>query len=152
MIQHHTLEHRFVAYFPDFLVPGILYVSLDYGSVAHRCCCGCGEEVVTPLTPTDWHIIYDGEAVTLHPSVGNWTLPCRSHYVIRRGQVIEAPSWSEAQIRNERDRDHRAKQSYFATQSTAPDISLHRTIETTKTLATTTELSWINRLRRWWHG
>ncbi|MFV0625443.1 DUF6527 family protein [Sphingomonas sp. ac-8] len=23
----------------------------------------------------------DGETVTLHPSLGSWTLPCRSHHV-----------------------------------------------------------------------
>ena len=74
MIQHKTLDHSFVDSFPDTLAPGILYVSFEYGSAAHSCCCGCGEEVVTPLTPTDWNITYDGETITLHPSVGSWTL------------------------------------------------------------------------------
>lgn len=77
------------------------------------CCCGCGEEVVTPLTPTDWNITYDGETVTLHPSVGSWTLPCRSHYVIRRNRVIEAPPWSDAEVAAERRRDRRAKAAHF---------------------------------------
>lgn len=108
-----VLEHRFVESFPEALEPGVLYVSLEYGSVAHSCCCGCGEEVVTPLTPTDWNITYDGETITLHPSVGSWTLPCRSHYVIRRNRVIEAPSWSGAEVVAERRRDRRARAAHF---------------------------------------
>src|SRR5712692_8520000 len=27
--------------------------SMAYATVAHKCCCGYGKEVVTPLTPTD---------------------------------------------------------------------------------------------------
>lgn len=108
------LEHRFVESFPDVLAPGVLYVSVEYGSVAHSCCCGCGEEVVTPLTPTDWNITYDGESVTLNPSVGSWTLKCRSHYVIRRNRVIEASPWSDAQVAAERRRDRAAKTAHYA--------------------------------------
>ena len=37
-----------------------------------RCCCGCGEEVVTPFSPAQWQMSFDGEAVSLHPSIGNW--------------------------------------------------------------------------------
>ncbi|MFN6056403.1 MAG: DUF6527 family protein [Paracoccaceae bacterium] len=110
---YRVLEHRFVESFPEVLERGVLYVSLEFGSVSHSCCCGCGEEVVTPLTPTDWKITFDGETVTLHPSVGNWTLACRSHYVIRRNQVFEAPPWSEAKVAAERRRDRRAKAAHF---------------------------------------
>lgn len=120
-MRYTDLEHQFVESFPDALKPGVLYVSLEYGSVAHSCCCGCGEEVVTPLTPTDWKITYDGEAVTLHPSVGNWTLPCRSHYVIRHGKVIEALPWTDAEVAAERDRDRRAKANYFGQKDSVSD-------------------------------
>ena len=124
MIKHKSLQHVFVDSFPSRLEPGKLYVSVEYGSVAHSCCCGCGEEIVTPLTPTDWHIVYDGETITLHPSVGNWTLACRSHYVIRKGEVIEAPAWSDQQVAAERRRDGRAKAAYFGTtQAASPSIA-----------------------------
>ncbi len=113
MMRHSDLEHRFVEMFPETLEPGVLYVSMEFGSTAHSCCCGCGEEVVTPLTPTDWNISYDGETITLHPSVGSWTLPCRSHYVIRRNRVIEAPPWSDAEVAAERRRDRRAKAAHY---------------------------------------
>ncbi len=82
--------------------------------MVHSCCCGCGLEVVTPLTPTDWRLTFDGEAISLWPSVGNWNLPCRSHYVIQGNRVIEAGPWNKAQIDAERRRDKAAKASYYS--------------------------------------
>lgn len=109
------LEHRFVQHIPDRLEPGVLYVSMDYGTAAHTCCCGCGEEVVTPFTPTDWKMTFDGDSVSLWPSVGSWTLSCRSHYVIERGRVFEAGPWSDEKVAQERRRDKAAKVRYFNT-------------------------------------
>lgn len=144
-----VLEHRFVESFPELLEPGVLYVSFEYGSVAHSCCCGCGEEVVTPLTPTDWKITYDGETVTLHPSVGSWTLPCRSHYVIRRNQVIEAPPWSDAEVAAERRRDRRAKATHFGLE--VPEGT--EAAPTTKDPEVPPAVSgWRERLFRWLRG
>ncbi|WP_230483852.1 DUF6527 family protein [Sphingomonas sp. Leaf21] len=133
-MRHSVLEHRFVETFPETLERGVLYVSLEFGSAAHSCCCGCGEEVVTPLTPTDWNITYDGETITLHPSVGSWTLPCRSHYVIRRNRVIEAPPWSDAEVAAERRRDRRAKAAHYGL-DTASDVAVSATdVEASQTL------------------
>jgi len=112
-MRHQTLQHRFTTTIPDKLEPGVLYVSMEYATAAHGCCCGCGEEVVTPFTPTDWRMEFDGEAISLSPSVGSWTLACRSHYVIRRGKVIEAAPWSEEQIEAERNRDRSAKAAFY---------------------------------------
>lgn len=114
MMRHGHLEHRFVQHIPNVLESGVLYISMEYGTAAHSCCCGCGEEVVTPLTPTDWKMTFDGETVSLNPSIGNWTLACRSHYVIKRGQVIEAEPWTDNQIEAERYRDRVAKAATFA--------------------------------------
>lgn len=114
MLRHRRLEHRFVKHVPDRLEAGVLYVSVEYGIVSHLCCCGCGEEVVTPLTPTDWRLIFDGETISLLPSVGNWSLRCRSHYVIDRGRVIEAGRWTEPQVSAARRQDRAAKQLYYA--------------------------------------
>ena len=113
MLRHRRLEHRFVKHVPDRLEAGVLYVSVEYGIVSHLCCCGCGEEVVTPLTPTDWRLIFDGETISLSPSIGNWSLRCRSHYVIDRGRVIEAGPWTEVQISAGRLRDKTEKARYF---------------------------------------
>ena len=88
----------FVDRVPGQLVEGLLYVSLRYRTVTHLCACGCGVEVNTPLHPTGWQISYDGVAVTLSPSVGNWGEECRSHYLIEKNLVRWSRSWSRAEI------------------------------------------------------
>lgn len=113
MIRHKRLEHRFVEHIPERLEPGILYVSMEYATSAHSCCCGCGEEVVAPFTPTDWKMTFDGETISLRPSIGNWTLKCRSHYVIDRSKVVEAGPWSHEQVEAERRRDRTAKARFY---------------------------------------
>jgi len=107
------LQPAFVEEVPETLQPGLLYVSVTYGTVVHSCCCGCGEEVVTPLTPTDWRMIYDGESISLTPSVGSWSLPCQSHYVVDRGKIRWAGSWTKAQIERQWARDRAAKAAYY---------------------------------------
>lgn len=91
-------SHRFVTSVPYDLEPGVLYVSIDYDTTIHLCACGCRNQVVLPLHPTAWRITYDGETVSMSPSVGNWSFPCRSHYWIERGRIRWAPAWTEAQI------------------------------------------------------
>ena len=64
------LRYEFVDHIPEELDDGVLYVSMRFGTVVHRCACGCGEEVVTPLGPVEWRLTYDGKAVSLEPSIG----------------------------------------------------------------------------------
>jgi hypothetical protein len=154
-MRYDHLEHRFVEQFPEQLEPGILYVSMEYGSITHSCCCGCGEEIVTPLTPTDWKITYDGETISLHPSVGSWTLPCRSHYVIRQNQVIEAPPWSDKQVAAERARDRRAKARHFEPKVTEHNESPEHANEQTQAIASDTDganADWRRRIIQWWRN
>lgn len=108
-----VLQHKFVDSLPEVLEEKTLYVCMEFTTAAHKCVCGCGREVVTPFSPTDWKMIYDGKTVTLHPSVGNWSFPCRSHYWIRRNRVEWAPAWSEEEIKMGHMRDRRAKEIYF---------------------------------------
>lgn len=82
---------------PEQLDPGVLYVSVDYALATHLCACGCGSEVVTPLAPGAWKLLYDG-GVSLSPSIGNWSYPCRSHYWIQGNQVTRAANWSAREI------------------------------------------------------
>lgn len=113
MIRHMRLQHRFVERIPEPVEPGVLYISMEYATAAHSCCCGCGEEVVTPFSPTDWKMTFDGETVSLNPSIGNWTLACRSHYVIQGGNVLEYGSWTHEQVEAERRRGRIAKSRYY---------------------------------------
>jgi hypothetical protein len=117
LIRHKRLEHRFIEHIPERLEPGVLYVSMEYATSAHSCCCGCGEEVVTPFSPTDWKMTFDGETVSLHPSIGNWMLKCRSHYVVAHGEVIEADPWNDEQVEAERRRDSAAKARFYGQSS-----------------------------------
>ncbi|MFS2135764.1 DUF6527 family protein [Duganella sp. Dugasp56] len=44
---------------------------------------------MTPFTPADSRMTFDGKFISLNPSVGNWNQKCRSHYVIQRNLVLE---------------------------------------------------------------
>jgi hypothetical protein len=112
MLRHTHLEHRFVHYIPEQLEPGIIYISMDYATAAHSCCCGCGEQVITPFTPTDWKMTFDGETISLWPSIGNWNFPCRSHYIIRNNRILGAEPWEDKQVASERQRDKQRKQKH----------------------------------------
>ena len=103
----------FVESIPRVIEEGVLYISEEFETVSHKCPCGCGSRIVTPLTPTDWRLERVGSEVSLYPSVGNWSLPCRSHYWIRRSTVVWAESWSDAKIAAGRERDNRQKAEYF---------------------------------------
>jgi hypothetical protein len=104
-VQLSRLEFRFVEFIPHTIEDGILLISLPFATAIHRCCCGCGREVVTPLARDGWTLSFDGESVSLHPSIGNWSFPCHSHYWIRRSQVEWARQWSRYEIEVNRSRE-----------------------------------------------
>lgn len=109
------VTHSFVGTIPKSLEDGTIYISMEYATAIHKCCCGCGREVVTPLTPTDWALIFDGETVSLYPSIGNWSFPCQSHYWIQRDQVKWARKWTKAEIASGRAADQWGKERYYDT-------------------------------------
>lgn len=99
----------FVETFPTPMATGVLYISTEYSTCGHLCACGCGTEVVTPLSPAQWALTYyDGQDVSLWPSIGNWDLPCRAHYYIERGEVVWAKAYTETQVARNRARDRSA--------------------------------------------
>ena len=81
------MKHKFVENMPEKLDESVLYVSIPFETVIHLCACGCKNEVVTPLSPAEWSVTFDGETISLHPSIGNWSLDCRSHYWIRKNNI-----------------------------------------------------------------
>lgn len=108
-----ALAHEFVDYIPDVLQEGTLYISIKFATALHKCCCGCGHEVVTPLSPRDWKLIFDGETVSLDPSIGNWSFPCQSHYWIRRNKVVWARRWSKREIDDDRAQERIEYDEHF---------------------------------------
>ena len=119
-----TIQHKFVEFIPDVIGEGILYVSIDYCIAIHKCICGCGNEVVTPLSPTDWEITFDGKTISLSPSIGNWNFECKSHYWITKSKIILARRWSFKQIDEGRKEDLAQKKKYFGKRKDKK--SLHR--------------------------
>ncbi len=111
------MKHQFTEYIPAILEEDVVYVSIEYGTASHLCCCGCGEKVVTPITPTDWQVIFNGEAVSLHPSIGNWSFACRSHYWIKENRVIWAGDMSNETVENIRMADTKNKTVFFENKS-----------------------------------
>lgn len=94
----HNIRPQFSDFIPDKLEEGVLYISERYKTASHKCACGCGEEVVTPLSPVEWQLHKEGGRVSLHPSIGNWNYACRSHYWIRRNAIQWAGSINARQI------------------------------------------------------
>lgn len=122
---------------PKQLVAGRLYVSEKYSVALHLCCCGCGEKVVTPLSPAEWRINVQQGQVSLYPSIGNWSMACKSHYWIRNGKVLWAGGMSKRQMRAVFDRDRKALRAlYRATPRSQAESPGKR------------EPSWLNRLWR----
>lgn len=112
-----TLRHQFVEHIPSELEDGTVYVSILFATAAHKCCCGCDGLVITPLTPTDWTLIFDGETISLSPSIGNWSFECRSHYWVKRNKVEWSKNWSREEIQAGRARDVVKKKRYYDTTS-----------------------------------
>ena len=104
-----------VQYVPKILESGLLYVADEYDIAVHLCACGCGSKITTPLGPTEWKVTGKNGLPTLHPSVGNWQLSCRSHYFIVAGKTRWAGQWSEAQIAAGRGAEQARRETYYAT-------------------------------------
>lgn len=103
---------HFVDYMPDTINQGILYVSMRYAVVIHLCACGCGEKVVTPLSPNDWKLSFDGESISLYPSIGNWDFPCKSHYFIRNSRSVFVQDWEEKSTSKKKKKSKKKKRFF----------------------------------------
>jgi hypothetical protein len=143
MIKYHHIAHRFVRSIPKEIEPGVLYLSMEYATAIHSCCCGCGNQVVTPLSPTDWKMFFDGESVSLSPSIGNWSFPCRSHYFISEGRIIEADQWNHALVEAGRRQDKVNKARFYQSGSTTKEKAGS---------STTTQNGLLAKLGRWLFG
>ena len=107
------MQYKFVEFIPEVIEEGVLYISMEYCTAVHKCVCGCGNEVITPLSPTDWEIRFDGKTVSLNPSIGNWSFECRSHYWIIKNQVRFARKWNVQEIEENRKEDASLKRKYY---------------------------------------
>ena len=82
------LKPEFVEQFPrDDFRQDTLYISMKFRMVALKCPCGCGFVSYLSLSPDGRKLEFDGEHITLKPSVGS-KRPCGSHYHIVRNEVV----------------------------------------------------------------
>lgn len=116
----HKISLQRVHYMPKDLSEGVLYVSEEYKIAGHLCACGCGSRVMTPLSTTEWSFKDEGGLPSLWPSIGNWQLPCRSHYVISGGMVRWAGQWTDEQILAGRRREETRREAYFRSREPRP--------------------------------
>ncbi|MFC4943789.1 DUF6527 family protein [Pseudonocardia sp. GCM10023141] len=117
------LQPRLVSTIPEQPEPGVLYVSVKYATTLHLCACGCSNEVVLGISPHDWKITWDGPTVTISPSVGSWSLPCQSHYLIRRNEIRWAQRWSSEEIERGRTADTVRKRSPSSSPATPEPLT-----------------------------
>lgn len=76
----------FVDIIPEELIQNTLYISEKYKTATHLCLCGCGEKTITPLGGgLMWDLVKENNGtVSLIGSVGNYSYPCKSHYIITK--------------------------------------------------------------------
>lgn len=108
-----TIEYKFVERIPSEIPQGVLYISIEFETAIHMCCCGCGNKVVTPLSPTAWRLTFNGESVSLYPSIGNWSFNCKSHYWIKENRVMWADKWSSYEINEVRVSEENKRKDYY---------------------------------------
>lgn len=113
MSRMNEIAHEFVEFIPDVIKEGVIYISIPFGTATHLCCCGCENRVVTPISPTDWKLVFDGKTVSLYPSIGNWSYECQSHYWIWRNKIEWAVRWSKRRIDAIRTNERIDKDRYF---------------------------------------
>ena len=107
------MKHKFVDIIPEVLQDEVIYISLQYSTAVHKCVCGCGNEVITPISPTDWSITFNGISISLNPSIGNWSFNCKSHYWIKKNRIIHCSFWNEKKIKKGRKKDKKKKNMFF---------------------------------------
>ncbi|MDC7217612.1 MAG: DUF6527 family protein [Spirochaetales bacterium] len=117
---------REVHYLPKVLEEGYLYVSEEFGIAGHLCACGCKSKVITPLEPTEWSIKIVDDKPSLDPSIGNWELPCKSHYWIIDGTIEWSYSWSEARIKEGRHSEEQRRKLFYESGTKVKKESLFR--------------------------
>ena len=106
---------------------------MERGVAIHLCVCGCRNEVVTPFSPTDWRLTFNGISVSLKPSIGNWNFNCKSHYFITENKIEHAGKWSDWEIEYGRRLDRNSKERFYKKAGDGiPELEIPRDVHKTK--------------------
>ncbi len=80
------VTYKKVEFMPDIIQDNVVYISDQYGTAIHNCICGCGTKVAMPIGPGEWNYNIDqNDNLSMSPSVGNYQIPCKSHYIFYKG-------------------------------------------------------------------
>lgn len=123
------IELKRVEFIPKVPEAGILYVSERFQVAVHSCPCGCGNKIVTPIGPSEWEFTEEGGKPSLYPSVGNWQIPCRSHYWITDGEIQWSYQWSEKMIKAGRRKDKAKLEKHLRQKARAQSKSFWKRIQ-----------------------
>ena len=107
---------------PLIIEDGRIYISLDYKVSIHNCPCGCGQKVVLPIDPRGWSILFNGETISFSPSIGNWSLDCKSHYFITKNRV----EWVQDKDEKSENKNFRRKKKNVKSKIRTFSISSNR--------------------------
>lgn len=107
------MKHKFVEFMPKDIEDKVLYISIEFDVAKHKCPCGCGDIIVTSFSPARWRLIYDGESVSLEPSIGNWSHECRSHYYIKNDKIVWLSSITKEIDTSVSERDKHALKKHY---------------------------------------
>jgi len=108
-----TISLKLLNHLPIQLEANVLYVSEEFEVAGHLCPCGCGSKIITPLGINEWSLSVVEEKPTLKPSIGNWQLPCQSHYWIRKGEILWSNKWSDEEIEAGRLAEEQQRREYY---------------------------------------
>ncbi len=120
------IELQHVELMPKELEGGILYVSIRFQVATHLCPCGCRTKIVTPIGPADWKFSERNGLPSLDPSIGNWQIPCQSHYWITDGEIRWSHPWTKKQIEEGWKRDQEKRELYYQEKAIPKKKSLWR--------------------------
>lgn len=109
---------------PRDIEDDVLYISIEFDVAKHKCPCGCGDIIVTSFSPARWRLIYDGESVSLEPSIGNWSHACRSHYYITHDKVVWLSAISKEMATNVAENDNAALIRHYSKDSLRKKVML----------------------------
>lgn len=108
-----TFSLKLINHLPIQLEANVLYVSEEFEIAGHLCPCGCGSKIITPLGINEWSLSVIEKKPTLKPSIGNWQLPCQSHYWIRRGEILWSNKWTDEEIEAGRLAEEQQRKDYY---------------------------------------
>ena len=108
-----SITPKFVDLIPEVIARGILYISIPYATATHSCACGCEARVTTPIRRNFWVLTWNGEEVSLKPSIGNFNEPCKSHYWIAENKIVWVNDmWNYPKMKHAIRRESRSNPSF----------------------------------------